>query len=71
MGESGPIGLLASLVLFLPSIAVTIQRLHDIGRSGWWMLLVFVPIIGWIVLIVIYCIKSEAQPNKWGPEPRH
>lgn len=71
MGESGPIGLLASLVLFLPSIAVAIRRLHDIGRSGWWMLLVFVPIIGWIVLIVFYCIKSEAHSNKWGPEPRH
>ncbi len=71
MGENGPIGVLASLVLFLPSIAVAIRRLHDIGRTGWWMLLIFLPIIGWIVLIVFYCTKSEASPNQWGPEPRH
>ena len=71
MGDSGPISMLASLVLFLPSIAVAIRRLHDIGRTGWWMLLLFVPIIGWIVLLVFYCLKSEPAPNKWGPEPRH
>lgn len=71
MGDSGPVGLLASLVFFLPSIAIAIRRLHDIGRTGWWMLLVFIPLIGWIVLIVFYCTKSEASPNKWGPEPQH
>ncbi|WP_298858598.1 DUF805 domain-containing protein [uncultured Sulfitobacter sp.] len=71
MGDTGPIGLMASLVFFLPSIAVAIRRLHDIGRTGWWMLLVFIPLIGWIVLIVFYCTKSEPTPNQWGPEPQH
>lgn len=71
MGDTGPVGLIASIVLFLPSIAVAIRRLHDIGRTGWWMLLVFIPLIGWIVLLVFYCTKSEGYPNKWGPEPRH
>lgn len=71
MGDSGPIGLLVSLVFFLPSIAVAIRRLHDIGRTGWWMLLVFVPLLGWIVLLVFYCTKSQPMPNQWGPEPRH
>lgn len=71
MGDTGPIGMISSLVLFLPSIAVAIRRLHDIGRSGWWMLLVFIPLIGWIVLIVFYCTKSEGTANRWGPEPQH
>lgn len=71
MGDSGPVGLLVSLVFFLPSIAIAIRRLHDIGRTGWWMLLVFVPLLGWIVLLVFYCTKSQAMPNQWGPEPRH
>lgn len=71
MGDTGPVGLLASLVFFLPSLAVAIRRLHDIGRTGWWMLLVFIPILGWIVLLFFYCTKSQETPNKWGPEPRH
>tara|TARA_B110000977_G_C10984175_1_gene457293 strand:+ start:227 stop:817 length:591 start_codon:yes stop_codon:yes gene_type:complete len=71
MGDTGPVGLLASLVLFLPSLAVAIRRLHDIGRTGWWMLLVFIPILGWIVLLFFYCTKSQETPNKWGPEPQH
>ncbi|MDC0136789.1 DUF805 domain-containing protein [Sulfitobacter sp.] len=71
MGDTGPVGLLTSLVLFLPSLAVAIRRLHDIGRTGWWMLLVFIPILGWIVLLVFYCTKSQETPNKWGPEPQH
>ena len=71
MGDTGPVGLLTSLVLFLPSLAVAIRRLHDIGRTGWWMLLVFIPILGWIVLLFFYCTKSQETHNKWGPEPQH
>lgn len=71
LGDSGPVNLLLSLATFLPSIAVGIRRLHDIGRTGWWFLIVLVPVIGWIVLIVFYCTKSQEGPNNWGPEPRH
>ncbi|KIN74177.1 DUF805 domain-containing protein [Sulfitobacter guttiformis] len=70
MGDTGPTGLLASLAMFLPSIAVAIRRLHDIGRTGWWILLIVIPLIGWIVLIVFYCTKTEEQPNQWGPVPQ-
>ena len=52
-----------------PSIAVAVRRLHDIGRSGWWYLLIFVPIIGWIVLLVFFCTRGEDGPNQWGPVP--
>ncbi len=69
-GENGPVGLLVSLVTFLPSIAVAVRRLHDIGRTGWWFLLVFVPVIGWIVLIVFYCMATQNAANQWGVPPR-
>ena len=71
MGDSGPVNLILSLATLLPSIAVSIRRLHDIGRSGWWFLLFLVPIIGWIVLIVFYCTKSQDEENLWGPAPQH
>jgi uncharacterized membrane protein YhaH (DUF805 family) len=60
-----------SLVTLVPSIAVGARRLHDTDRSGWWQLLWFVPVVGWIVLIVFlaqegkanrYVVQSEAAP---------
>jgi uncharacterized membrane protein YhaH (DUF805 family) len=51
-----------SIATFLPGIAVTARRLHDTDRSGWWQLLYFLPIIGWIVLI-IWCAE-EGKPNR-------
>ena len=65
-----PIGLLTSLAMLLPSVAVAIRRLHDIGRTGWWYLIVLVPFVGWIVLIVFFCTKSQDGPNQWGDAPR-
>jgi uncharacterized membrane protein YhaH (DUF805 family) len=52
-----------SFATFLPSIAVTARRLHDVDRSGWWQLLYFVPVIGWTVLI-IFCVEPT-QPNRY------
>lgn len=70
MGDSGPVGLLVSLGTFLPSIAIGIRRLHDIGRTGWWFLIVLVPLIGWIVLIVFWCTRTQEEPNRWGMPPQ-
>jgi len=70
-GDSGPANLLTSLALLLPSIAVAIRRLHDIGRTGWWYLFVFLPVIGWILLIVFFCTKTQENANQWGVPPRH
>ncbi|MCX7566558.1 DUF805 domain-containing protein [Sulfitobacter sp. F26169L] len=69
-GDSGPVGLLTSLAMFIPSIAVACRRLHDIGRTGWWQLLMFIPLIGWIVLIVFYCTRTQEEANQWGMPPR-
>ena len=55
----GPIGGVGGLLTFIPSLALAARRLHDTGRSGWWLLLLLIPVIGLIVLIVFY-----AQPGK-------
>lgn len=60
-----------ALALFLPSLAVGIRRLHDTGRSGWWLLLGLVPIVGFIVLIVFYVQDSQPATNAYGPSPKH
>ena len=60
---------LASLALALPSIAVAVRRLHDTGRSGWWFLLIFAIVIGWIFLIIWYCEDSHPD-NQYGPNPK-
>ena len=59
-----------SLALFLPSLAVTIRRLHDIGKSAWWILISLVPIIGTIVLLVFTCTDSEYGENQYGANPK-
>lgn len=61
--------LLLTLGLLLPAIGVAIRRLHDTGRSGWWYLLVFIPIIGWIALIYWFVQPSMNGSNEYGNEP--
>ena len=57
------------LALLLPTIAVQVRRLHDIDRSGWWILLSFVPIVGAIVLLVWFCTKGSYGSNRFGQDP--
>ena len=67
------IGLLSTiftLIILIPSLSVTIRRLHDIGRTGWWVLLSFIPILGWIVLFIFTLLDSEAGSNKYGSNPK-
>ena len=64
------VGILSGIVLLvhlIPSIAVSVRRLHDTDRSGWWILICFVPLIGTIWLIVLYCMESTG-PNRFGPQ---
>ncbi|MGM0545800.1 MAG: DUF805 domain-containing protein [Bacteroidota bacterium] len=62
--------MLYSLAVLLPSIAVGIRRLHDTGRSGWWLLISFVPVIGPIVLIVFFVQEGQPGTNQYGPNPK-
>ena len=57
------------LTLLFPAIAVTARRLHDTNRTGWWMLVGFIPIIGWIALLVLVALPGASGPNRYGPEP--
>jgi uncharacterized membrane protein YhaH (DUF805 family) len=63
------LGNLVSLALLVPSVAVGARRLHDIGKSGWFQLLWFVPLIGWIFLVYWAVQKSDPQANEYGAPP--
>jgi len=64
-----PLSNLFGLLTFIPLLALDIRRLHDTGRSGWWLLIILVPVIGFIVLIVFWVKPSEPGNNAFGPEP--
>jgi len=59
-----------SLAILLPSLAVSVRRLHDIGRSGWWLLIGLIPLIGVIVLLVFAVQDGQPGPNQYGPNPK-
>ena len=61
---------LFGIATFIPGIALGVRRMHDIGKSGWWLLVGLIPIIGWIVLIVWLATKSDAGSNQWGVTER-
>ncbi|MCR9137164.1 MAG: DUF805 domain-containing protein [Alphaproteobacteria bacterium] len=66
-GDAGqPLTMLVSLGLLLPNIAVAVRRLHDIGRTGWWVLISLVPIIGFLLLLYWYVQPSEEGQNQYG-----
>lgn len=59
-----------ALAVLIPSIAVTVRRLHDTGKSGWWYLITFVPFVGSIILLIFTVMDSEPGTNRWGPNPK-
>ena len=67
--EVGPLSTIFSLGTIIPGLAVSVRRLHDIDRSGWFLLLALIPIIGWIALIYWACQPSEAGSNRFGVGP--
>lgn len=70
VGGPGVIGLLYSLAVLIPGIAVSARRLHDTDRSGWWLLIAFVPLIGAIVLLVFMIQDSQSGQNRYGANPK-
>jgi len=67
---SGILSGIYSLAVLLPSLAVTVRRLHDTNRSGWWILIGLVPLVGWIVLIIFLVQDSDPGDNQYGPNPK-
>jgi len=62
---SGVVDLIA-LAFLLPNLGLAVRRLHDTGRSGWWVLIGLIPIVGWILVIIWYCTPGTVGPNKYG-----
>ncbi len=60
---------IVALLTLLPNIAIQIRRLHDLDRTGWWVLLHLIPIIGGIVLIIWFCSRGTVGANRFGPDP--
>ena len=69
--HAGVLGIIFSLATLIPGIAVGIRRLHDTDRSGWWLLIAFVPFIGALVLLVFFLLDGTSGPNRFGPDPKH
>jgi len=75
--ETGPIAYLTVLLFFvflvahfIPSLALTVRRLHDTGKSGWWYLIVFIPYLGNFVIFIFTLIDGDEGENKYGPNPK-
>ena len=68
--EAGLFSGLYSLLILIPSIAVVVRRLHDTDRSGWWILISLIPLIGVIVLFVFMCLDSQPGTNRFGANPK-
>ena len=64
------IGVIGALALFVPGIAVQVRRFHDQDRSGWFVLLSFVPYVGGLILLVFMCLPGTVGPNRFGPDPK-
>jgi uncharacterized membrane protein YhaH (DUF805 family) len=65
-----PLSGLFELALLLPSLGIAARRLHDIGRSAWWLLLTCIPVLGWLVLIYWYAQPGTTGANQFGPDPK-
>ena len=66
----GLLSLLYSLAVLIPSISVTVRRLHDIGRSGWWLLIILIPLLGAIILLVFMFLDSKSEESQYGANPK-
>lgn len=66
----GLLGGLYTLAVLIPGIAVSVRRLHDTNRSGWWVPIVLIPLVGAIVLLVFTVQDSQSGENQYGPNPK-
>jgi len=57
------------LLVLIPGWAVLFRRLHDTDRSAWWLLLVLIPVLGWLVILIFNCQRGTPGENRFGPDP--
>jgi uncharacterized membrane protein YhaH (DUF805 family) len=70
VGSPGILGLLYGLAVLIPGLAVSVRRLHDTNRSGWWLLICLIPLVGAIILLVFMVQDSQPGENRYGPNPK-
>jgi uncharacterized membrane protein YhaH (DUF805 family) len=68
-GNIGAFTTLYSIFILIPSLSISVRRLHDVGKSGWTILFIIVPIIGIIWLLALFCRDTMPEKNKWGKNP--
>ncbi len=69
IGTGGFLGGIYNFAVLLPSLGVSVRRLHDTNRSGWWLLISFIPIIGFFVLLYFMILSGDGGPNDYGAVP--
>jgi uncharacterized membrane protein YhaH (DUF805 family) len=68
--DEGALTTLYGVLIFLPYWAVQFRRLHDTDRSAWWLLLLLIPIVGWLIILAFNCQSGTPGPNKFGADPK-
>ncbi|WP_030814162.1 DUF805 domain-containing protein [Streptomyces sp. NRRL F-2799] len=63
--------LVYGLALLIPGLAVAVRRLHDTSRSGWWVLISLIPLVGFIILLVFLASEGKPEANEYGPNPKY
>lgn len=69
-GDEGVLTTIYGVLIFLPYWALQFRRLHDTDRSAWWLLLLLIPIVGWLVILAFNCQNGTPGPNKFGRDPK-
>ena len=67
---SGFVSIVYSLFVLIPNLALSVRRLHDVGKSGWFLLIAFIPFIGGVWLLILFLTDSQTETNQWGPNPK-
>ncbi|GGR68743.1 hypothetical protein GCM10010269_04350 [Streptomyces humidus] len=67
---SNVLNIIYTLAVLLPGLGVAVRRLHDTGKSGWWLLIGLIPLVGAIILIVFLASEGKREPNQYGPDPK-
>ena len=65
----GLFGGMYALLIAIPGLAVSVRRLHDTDKSGWWLLLYFIPVLGFLALLVFFVTRGNTKANEYGPVP--
>ena len=62
--------MLVGIINFIPGLSIVVRRLHDVGKSGWFYLIILIPIIGFIWMLILLCSDGVKEENKWGTNPK-